>query len=132
MFIYLGVAAFVALFGGIYELNSHNVYSAAMVFAWRYPLILGVGMYLAMRFMPSDRVPGILPASVYAFGVAMCTMRSIYIGVIDIYGTTNRAMETTYTVLAWAFILLGLNLYIFILIYGVANKIKEKRATENE
>ena len=126
LFIYVGVTLFVMLFSGIYEYNSHNVYSAAMVFAFRYPLILGVGMYLAMRFMPTDIVPGIVPASIYAFGVAMATLRAIFIGVVDIYGTTNKPMVTVYTILAWIFVMLGLCLYIFILVYGTVKKNKEK------
>ena len=132
LFIYVGITLFVMLFSGIYEFNSNNVYSAAMVFAFRYPLILGVGMYLAMRFMPTDIVPGILPASIYAFGVAMATMRAIFIGVIDIYGTTNKQMVNTYTVLAWIFVILGVSLYLFILIYGTVKKNKESKEQQVE
>ena len=132
LFIYVGVTLFVMLFSGIYEFNSHNVYSAAMVFAFRYPLILGVGMYLSIRFMPTNIVPGTLPASIYALGVAMCTMRAIFIGVIDIYGTTNKPMVNAYTVLAWIFILIGLSLYLFILIYGSVKKNKEAKEPNAE
>ena len=130
--IYVGITLFVMLFAGIYEFNSNNVYSAAMVFAFRYPLILGVGMYLVMRFMPTDIVPGILPASIYAFGVAMATMRAIFIGVVDIYGTSNKAMLNTYTVLAWVFVILGVSLYLFILIYGTVKKSKETKEQQVE
>lgn len=127
LFIYVGVTLFIALFSTIYEMNSHNVYSAAMVFAFRYPLILGVGMYLVIRFMPTDIVPGILPASVYAFGVGISTMRSIFIGVLEIYGTTNKNMVMTYTIFAWIFIILGVGSYLFILIYGTIKKHKEEK-----
>ena len=127
LFIYAGITAFVMLFSGVYEINSHNVYSASMVFAFRYPLILGVGMYLAMRFMPTDRVPGTIPACIYAFGVAMATVRAIFIGVIDIYGTTNKNMVLIYTILAWVFVLLGVGLYLFILIYGTVQKNKANK-----
>ena len=124
LFIYAGVTAFVMLFSGIYEINSHNVYSASMVFAFRYPLILGVAMYLIMIFVPTDRVPGIVPASIYAFGIAMATMRDIFIGVIDIYGTTNKSMVAIYSVLAMVSVLVGLTLYLFILIFGTVQKSK--------
>ena len=132
LFIYVGITLFVMLFSAIYEINSHNVYSSAMVFAFRYPLILGVGMYLAIRFMPTDIVPGTVPASIYAFGVGMATMRAIFIGVIDIYGTTNKAMLTTYTILAWVFVLLGVSLYLFILIYGTVKRNKESKNQQTE
>ena len=124
LYIWIGVTAFVALFGFIYELNSHNVYSASMTFAWRYPLILGVAVYLAMRFIPTRRVPGILPASIYAFGVSMATVRSIFIGVIDIYGTTNKNMVTIYTILMHVFFGTGLVLYLIIIIYWTFKKDK--------
>ena len=122
LIIYAGVTAFVALFGGVYEFFSHNVYSAAMVFAWRYPSILGVGMYAGIYFIPTKKVPGLLPACAYHFGVAMATVRAIFIGVIDIYGTTNVPMVNTYTILAWLFIIPSVAIYLFILIYWTVKK----------
>ena len=125
LFIYIGVTLFIGLFSTIYEINSHNVYSASMVFAFRYPLVLGVGMYLAMRFLPTDKVPGMVPATIYHFGVAMATVRSIFIGVLEIYGTTNRAMVTIYTIIALIFLIVGVGLYLFILIRGIIEKHKK-------
>ena len=125
LFIYVGVTLFIGLFSTIYEINSHNVYSASMVFAFRYPLVLGVGMYLAMRFLPTDKVPGMVPATIYHFGVAMATVRSIFIGVLEIYGTTNRIMVAIYTVIALIFLIVGVGLYLFILIRGIIEKHKK-------
>ena len=132
LFIYLGVTAFVMLFSGVYEINSHNVYSASMVFAFRYPLILGVGMYFAMRYLPTSKVPGTLPACIYAFGVAMATVRAIFIGVVDIYGTTNINMVAIYTVLAWIFVIAGVSLYVGILIYGIIDRHKHPKVESFE
>ena len=123
--IYIGVTLFIGLFSAIYEINSHKVYSAAMVFAFRYPLILGVGMYLAIRFLPTDKVPGMIPATIYHFGVAMATVRSIFIGVLEIYGTTNKNMVAAYTIIALIFIIAGVGLYLFILIKGIIDKHRE-------
>lgn len=125
LFIYVGVTLFIGLFSAIYEINSHNVYSASMVFAFRYPLVLGVGMYLAMRFLPTDKVPGMVPATIYHFGVAMATVRSIFIGVLEIYGTTNRIMVAIYTIIALIFLIVGVGLYLFILIRGILEKHKK-------
>ena len=119
LYIYIGITLFVVLFSTIYEINSHKVYSADMVFAFIYPLIFGVGMYTLLRFIPIARVPGIIPATIYNFGAAMLTVRSIFIGVLKIYGTTNRAMVVIYTVLALTFIIIGFGLYLFILIKGI-------------
>ena len=96
-----------------------------MVFAFRYPLVLGVGMYLAMRFLPTDKVPGMVPATIYHFGVAMATVRSIFIGVLEIYGTTNRIMVAIYTIIALIFLIVGVGLYLFILIRGILEKHKK-------
>ena len=122
LFIYIGITLFVGLFSTIYEINSHKVYSADMVFAFIYPLIFGVGMYVLLYFLPIAKVPGIIPATIYNFGVAMLTMRSIFIGVLKIYGTTNRAMVVIYTVLALTFIIIGFGLYLFIIIKGIIEK----------
>ena len=122
LFIYIGITLFVILFSTIYEINSHKVYSADMVFAFVYPLIFGVGMYTLLRFIPIARVPGVIPATIYNFGVAMLTVRSIFIGVLKIYGTTNRAMVVIYTILALTFIIIGFGLYLFIIIKGIIEK----------
>lgn len=122
LFIYIGVTLFVVLFSTIYEINSHKVYSADMVFAFIYPLIFGVGMYTLLRFIPIARIPGVIPATIYNFGVAMLTVRSIFIGVLKIYGTTNRAMVVIYTILALTFIIIGFGLYLFIIIKGITEK----------
>lgn len=127
LYIYIGVTLFIGLFSTIYEINSHKVYSASMVFAFIYPLVLGVGMYTLIRFLPTKRVPGMAPATIYHFGVAMATVRSIFIGVLEIYGTTNRAMVNIYTVLAIVFVLVGLGLYLFILIKGIIERRKENQ-----
>ena len=98
-----------------------------MVFAFKYPFVFGIMMYLIMRYLPTDKVPGTIPATIYHFGVAMGTVRSIFIGVLDIYGTTNNLMLTIYTILAVTFLIVGLGLYLFILIKGV----KENRKKNN-
>ena len=123
LFVYIGVTLFVALFGIIYELNSNNVYAFEMAFAWIYPLIFGVTMYLALRLVPTRNVPGLLPACGYHLGVGIVTMRSIFIGVIRIYGTTNNAMTTTYTVLSWVLMPSMIVIYLIIIVLGF---LKEK------
>ena len=110
LIIYVCLTAVTAIFGSIYEVYSHNVYSTHMYFAWCFPLI-GVAIYALLFFLPIKRVPNMLTACVYNFGVAMLTMRSIFIGVIEIYGTSNKPMVTTYTVLSIVFLITGAILY---------------------
>lgn len=116
MSIYIGVTVFVAIFGGVYEIFSHHVFSAYMVFAWVWPCVFGIGMYLLLAVLPISKRPGSVFSSIYNFGVAMFTTRYIYIGVINIYGTTHPGMVTVYTIIGHVFLLVGLISYIVIMI----------------
>ncbi|MBP5574372.1 MAG: hypothetical protein J6X50_01340 [Bacilli bacterium] len=112
MVLYLGIIAFIALFGIVYEQFSHNVHTFYMWFAWIWPLIFGFIPYLLLYVLKAKRVPGLLTESVYNFGVAMLTVRSVFKGVIIIYNTTNDAMVLFYTILAVVALLLGAALYV--------------------
>ena len=128
LYIYIGITIFIGLFGAVYEVFSHNVFSPAMYLAWLIPCFLGVGVYLALAFAPIDKVPGTLVECIYNFGVAMLTVRSIFIGVIEIYGTTNKAMLATYTVLSIVFLVVGGSAYIAVILYSIiSSKRKNNR-----
>ena len=78
-----------ALFGAIYELFSHEVYSYFMIYAFVVPLVLGT--LLSLRFCRAKaRVPGRLALNAWNSGVATLTVGCIFKGALDIYGTTNR------------------------------------------
>ena len=128
LYIYIGITIFIGLFGAVYEIFSHNVFSPAMYLAWLIPCALGVGVYLLLAFAPIDKVPGTLTECIYNFGVAMLTVRSIFIGVIEIYGTTNRAMLATYTVLSIVFLAIGGSAFLAIILYSlISSKRKNNR-----
>ena len=128
LYIYIGITIFIGLFGAVYEVFSHNVFSPAMYLAWLIPCFLGVGVYLALAFAPIDKVPGTLVECIYNFGVAMLAVRSIFIGVIEIYGTTNKAMLATYTVLSIVFLVVGGSAYIAVILYSIiSSKRKNNR-----
>ena len=128
LYIYIGITIFIGVFGGVYEIFSHNVFSPAMYLAWLIPCGFGVGVYLALAFAPIDKVPGTLLECIYNFGVAMFTVRSIFIGVIEIYGTTNKMMLNTYTALSWIFLAPAGLAYLAIFIYSlIASKRKNNR-----
>ena len=112
MIMYIVITAFIALFGIVYEQFSHNVHTFYMWFAWIWPLIFGFIPYLLLYVFKIEKVPGLITESVYHFGVAMLTVRSVYKGVIIIYNTTNDVMVLVYTILAIVFLLLGVALYI--------------------
>lgn len=88
--IYLLAAAFCGVFGGVYEIFSHGVFSGFMVFAFTFPLILGALPFFLFYFAGNRQKPGILPASLWHSGVITLTTGSLMTGVLEIYGTTNR------------------------------------------
>ncbi len=87
--LYIFATAFVALFGAIYELFSHEVYSYYMIYAFAIPLFLGVIPEIIVmtagkkRYYENAQI-------VWNCGVAALTIGSIFQGILDIYGTTNK------------------------------------------
>ena len=112
LILYIGITAFIALFGFVYEQFSHGVNSNFMWFAWVRPLISGVGVYALLYFLPIKKVPGTLTECVYNFGVAMFTVHSIILGVLQIYGKTNSKMVLAYIILFHVFMLSGIIMYV--------------------
>lgn len=124
LFLYLGITVFIVVFAAVYERFSHDVYSFHMWFAWIWVLGFGVVPYLLFFFLPIKKVPGYLTECFYNFGVAMLTIRSIYIGVVDIYGTSREGMITVYTVISIVFLSIGVLLYIIGLLLNKKETVK--------
>lgn len=80
---------FTAFFGGVYELFGHGVYSYYMLYAFAIPLAFGVlpNLIAAVRGTPK---PNKIAYNLYNSGVATLTAGSVFEGVLEIYGTTNR------------------------------------------
>ena len=109
--LYFGITLFIVVFGIVYEHFSHNVYSFHMYFAWIWVLGFGLIPYSLLFVLPIKYMPGSLAECIYNFGVAMLTVRSIFIGVIDIYGTSSDSLITLYTILAIVSLVVGFSLY---------------------
>ncbi len=79
-----------AIFGAVYELFSHGVWSCFMIGAFAFPLLLGAipSFLMHKRGKP---FPGKTSDLVHA-GVAALTVGSILQGVLEIYGTSNPFM----------------------------------------
>lgn len=88
-FVYLLATCFTALFGGVYEIFSHGVWSAYMVYAFSFPLALGAlpFSWLAMR---KKALPCSWFCRLHHAGVATLTVGSVMEGALAIYGTTNH------------------------------------------
>lgn len=94
-----------------------------MWFAWAWVLGFGVIPYLGLYFLPIKKVPGTLTECVYNLGVAVLTTRSIFLGVLEIYGKTNVKMVLLYSILSIVFLVAGVALYI----YGLFTKKEETK-----
>lgn len=87
--IFFGFSIFCIVFAAIYEIFSHQVYSAYMIGAFLYPL-LGGSIPMAIFYkMKGAFFPNILARYGYYSGIATLTVGSIFQGVLEIYGTTN-------------------------------------------
>lgn len=81
-------AVFFAVFGMVYELFSHGVFSPYMAFAFTIPLVAG-GILQSILLKTKVRIPD-LALRLWNYAIALLTVGSIWKGVLDIYGTTNR------------------------------------------
>ena len=89
---------FTLIFGIIYELFSHQVYSNYMIYAFIIPLLLGIIYIIFKELINKD---------IYKLSVITFTIGSILKGILDIYGTTNNLI---YVYLIVGIILLLLSL----------------------
>lgn len=89
-FNYLCISLFCALFGGVYEYYGHGVISFHMIYAFAIPLVFGTLFFLIIGKSVSIPYPERLSAGCLHLAVATATVGSIFQGVLDIYGTTNR------------------------------------------
>ena len=88
-FIYLLLALVLALFGAVYEVFSHGVYSYYMLYAFAFPLVGGALPFYGMA-LSNCRLPGQASRNLYHSGIAALTVGSVFEGILEIYGTTNR------------------------------------------
>lgn len=78
---------FLALFGAIYELFSHDVYSYYMIYAFAVPLTMGVLPYVLMLIF--DKHPNRFFYNFWNTAIATLSIGCLFSGVLSIYGTTN-------------------------------------------
>ena len=97
--------AFLALFGAIYELFSHDVYSYYMIYAFGIPLVMGVLPYETMLI--SGKYPGRLFYNFWNTAIATLSIGCLFSGVLSIYGTTN-SLIIVYPIAGVILIIMGL------------------------
>lgn len=115
--VYLLVSLFCALFGAVYELYSHEVYSFYMIYAFAFPLAGGTMPFLVISLTRVRRYPNSLSRNLYHSGIAALTVGCIICGVLDIYGTTNMIV-IWYWIIGIALFFAGVIVYFLSLVLG--------------
>ena len=96
---------FLALFGAIYELFSHGVYSYHMIYAFGFPLIMGVLLYAVLILR--GKYPRRSFLNVWNTAIATFCLGSVFEGVLEIYGTSNP-LVIVYPVAGGILLIIGL------------------------
>lgn len=120
-FIYLLITFFCSVFGAVYELFSHEVYSFYMIYAFAIPLLGGVLPFMLAAMFNTSEFPDRLSFNLYNSGIAALTTGSIVNGVLEIYGTDNP--------LVYAYVFSGV---LFILAGIIVYMVKKRRIKNNE
>lgn len=107
--VWLIVTIFTAFFGAVYEHFSFGVYSMYMLYAFAPPLLLGALPSLICA-LSSIRLPGRVSMNLCASAIATLTVGSIFTGVVEIYGTTNR-LSGVYVIAGGALLALSILVY---------------------
>lgn len=106
-FVYLILSIICAVFGAVYEIFSHGVYSPFMMLAFLFPLFSGCLPFALLNKNKSKIVPHPVARNLYHSGIATLTIGSIVKGVLDIYGTSN-SLTVFYWSIGIAFVISGI------------------------
>lgn len=110
-FVYLLISLFCVLFGAVYELYSHEVYSFFMIYAFAFPLVGGTLPFSILNLVRVKKYPNAIARNLYHSGIATLTVGSIIRGVLDIYGTTN-ALADYYRPVGFILVSIGIISYV--------------------
>ena len=108
-------ALFCVAFGAVYEVFSHGVYSYGMIYAFVFPLMLGV-LPLMLITMLHAPYPNRFARGVYHAGIATLTVGSLVSGALEIYGTTNP-LTLVYWITGGALVVCGIVTYLISLFH---------------
>lgn len=105
---YLIAAILCAVFGAVYEVFSHEVYTVFMYGAFLIPLLLGA-LPFGITALAGWAIPSRFTRYLYHSGVATATVGCLFEGVLIIYGTTNKLIYVyiSATVLLFSAALIG-------------------------
>lgn len=111
-----------AIFGAVYELFSHGVYSYSMIYAFAIPLAGGTlpSLIMAILSRPCRRK---IAFELYVFALCSACLGSIVGGVLEIYGTSSRLLPLFY-------VLTGLSVLVSA-VSKVISALKYRKNSEN-
>ena len=104
------ITAFCAVFGEIYELFGHGVYSDFMIYAFMIPLLFSVIPATFHLIFGKNEIPDIT-RHLWNYGVSTLTVGCIFQGLLEIYGTTNR-LVFIYPVIGFGFLVAAVTVWI--------------------
>lgn len=112
--VFAGITIFTAVFSAIYEYFSHGVYSGFMVWAALIPLlgvVLPYTVWLRTRGSGKAANASGIAFSVYQSAVLTFLLGSVFTGILEIYGTTNR-LSKVYWIVGGGLLVASLVLYV--------------------
>jgi len=118
--VFTAVSVFCALFGGVYEIFSHGVYSYGMIYAFMFPLCLGALPCMVMALF-SRPCKSSVSFDLYVFAIAFASAGCAVSGVLEIYGTTSS--------LAVVFPIAAAVLFVLAIVTAVISAVKSKNNT---
>ena len=120
---YMIAAAFCIVFAIVYESFSHGVYSMSMILSFLYPLIGGL-VLIVLAGAHAENTKLLLKArNFYMAGILTLTIGSIFSGILEIYGTTNK--------LVWIYTALGIIMAALgVLVFSINRIRTERRANK--
>ena len=110
--LYLAVTLFCVLFGAVYEVFGHGVFSFYMLYAFAVPLVGGVlPFFLLMKHKRA--YPSSFSTRCYHAGLATLTVGSLVTGALEIYGTSSP-LTAVYWIAGGALAAIGLVSYLLL------------------
>ena len=91
-----------AFFGAVYEYFSFGVFSYYMLYAFAFPLVLGIVPWMIIVMDTKDLTgkgfPSKITQNLWGAGITTLTVGAVFHGILDIYGTTSALSKCYFIV----------------------------------
>lgn len=120
------------LFGLIYEMNGHGVYSFSMAHGFIFPLALGLVLNIIIYITKIDDLPSEFSSYMYNAGVATISMGGYFRGVLEIFGTTRDFYVITFNIVGYLLLVTGILAFIIPSIQNYRRLKREAKENKHE